>query len=110
VATISSHVRPKDFGVVEDGWPRPVSSLTSVTIYNSTTRLNDGIFTVSRFSVATAQIGMCFRSYVYGGIFDNQPGGFFYLHVEQLVFVFFFFFCGLGRPGEGRIVCAIEAQ
>jgi hypothetical protein len=52
--------------------PRPVSSLTSVTLYNSTTRLNDGIFKVHRFSVvAPAQL---FRFYVYGGTFDNPPG------------------------------------
>jgi hypothetical protein len=44
--------------------PRPVSSLASVTLYNSTTLLNDGIFTVHQFFRcdirSTAQIGMCF--------------------------------------------------
>jgi hypothetical protein len=43
-----------------------------------TTRLNDGIFRVHRFSVVTpAQLhrsGFIFRFYVYGGTFDNPPG------------------------------------
>jgi hypothetical protein len=59
-----------------------------------TTRLNDGIFIVHRFSVATStrlrKSECVFRFYVYGGIFDNPPV-FFYLHVEQVVFVFCFF-------------------
>jgi hypothetical protein len=58
--------------------PRPVSSLTSVTLCNSTTRLNDGIFRVHRFSVVTpARLhgsDFIFRFYVYGGTFDNPPG------------------------------------
>jgi hypothetical protein len=56
--------------------PRPVSSVASA--YNSTTGLNDGIFTVHRFSVATSarlhKSECVFRFYVYGGIFDNPPG------------------------------------
>jgi hypothetical protein len=83
--------------------PRPVSSLTSVTVHNSTTRLNDGIFTVRRFSVATStrlrESECVYRFYVYGGISDNPPG-FLYLHVEQFVFVFVLSFCGLRRSGE----------
>jgi hypothetical protein len=58
--------------------PRPVSSLTSVTLYNSTTRLNDGIFKVHRFSGVTParlhRSDFIFRFYVYGGTFDNPPG------------------------------------
>jgi hypothetical protein len=57
---------------------RSVSSLTSVTLCNSTTRLNDGIFRVHRLSVVTlAQLhrsDFIFRFYVYGGTFDNSPG------------------------------------
>jgi hypothetical protein len=52
-----------------------------------TIRLNDGIFTVHRFSVATSarlrKSECVFRFYVYGGIFDNLPG-YFCLHVEYL--------------------------
>jgi hypothetical protein len=59
-----------------------------------TTRLNDGIFTVHRFSVATCarlrKLECVFRFYVYGGTFDNPPG-FFYLHVEQFFFSCFSF-------------------
>jgi hypothetical protein len=63
--------------------PRPVSSvafayLGNVTLYNSTTRWNDGIFKVHRFSVVTpARLhwsDFIFRFYVYGGTFDNPPG------------------------------------
>jgi hypothetical protein len=62
-----------------------------------TTRLNDGIFTVHRFFVATSaqprKSECVFRFYVYSGIFDNPLGGFFFfLHVELFVFFFFFFF------------------
>jgi hypothetical protein len=43
-----------------------------------TTRLNDGIFTVHRFSVATStrphQSECVFRFFVHGGIFDNPLG------------------------------------
>jgi hypothetical protein len=61
--------------------PRPVSSVAFAYLgnaCNSTTRLNDGIFTVLRFSVATSarlhHSECVFRFYVYGGIFDNPPG------------------------------------
>jgi hypothetical protein len=61
--------------------PRPVSSVAFAYLgntYNSTTRLNDGIFTVHRFSAATSarlhKSECVFRFYVYGGIFDNPPG------------------------------------
>jgi hypothetical protein len=58
--------------------PRPVCSLTSVTLYNLTTRLNDGIFRVHRFSAVTParlrRSDFIFRFYVYGGTFDNPPG------------------------------------
>jgi hypothetical protein len=61
--------------------PRPalrLRSLASVTLYNSTTRLNDGIFKVHRFSVVTParlhKSDSIFRFYVYGGTFDNPPG------------------------------------
>jgi hypothetical protein len=60
----------------------------------STIGLNDGIFIVLRFSVATSarlrKPECIFRFYVHGGISDNPPG-FFYLHVEQVVFIFFSF-------------------
>jgi hypothetical protein len=43
----------------------------------STTRLNDGIFRVHRFSVVTParlhDSDFVFRFYVYGGTFDNLP-------------------------------------
>jgi hypothetical protein len=45
-------------------------------LHNSTTRLR--------------KLECVFRFYVHGGIFDNPPGFFFYLHVEQFVFVFVF--------------------
>jgi hypothetical protein len=81
--------------------PRPVSSVAFAYLgntYNSTSRLNDGIFTVHRFSVATSaqlhQSECVFRFYVYGGIFDNPPG---LLSARgPIVFVFLFvfaFFC-----------------
>jgi hypothetical protein len=58
--------------------PRPVSSLTLVTLYKSTTRLNDGIFKVHQFSVVTParlhKPDFVFRFYVYGDTFDNPPG------------------------------------
>jgi hypothetical protein len=90
--------------------PRPVSSFSSVTLYNSkimcTTRLSDGIFTVHRVSVATSarprKSECVFRFYEY---LTTHRDFFFYLHVEQFVFVFvcflfFVFFCGLGRSGK----------
>jgi hypothetical protein len=59
-----------------------------------TSRLDNGIFTVDRFSVETSarlhKLQCVFRFYVYGGIFDNSPR-FLYLHVEQFVFLVFFF-------------------
>jgi hypothetical protein len=61
--------------------PRPVSSvasLTSATLYNSTTRLNYGIFRVHQFSVVIPaelhKSDFIFRFYVYGSTFDNPPG------------------------------------
>jgi hypothetical protein len=61
--------------------PRPVSSVAFAYLgnaYNSTARLNDGIFTVHRFSFAASarlhQSECVFRFYVDGGIFDNPPG------------------------------------
>jgi hypothetical protein len=67
--------------------PRPVSSLTSVILHNSATRLNDGIFRVHRFSVVTParlhKSGFVFRFYVYGGTFENPPG---YLSARGTVF------------------------
>jgi hypothetical protein len=60
--------------------PRPVSSLTSVTLHNSTTRLNDGIFRVHRLSAVTPtrlhKSDFVFRFYVYDGTFDNPQGDF----------------------------------
>jgi hypothetical protein len=60
-----------------------------------TTRLNDGIFTADRFSVAASarlhQSECVLRLFVYLTIRRD-----FYLHVEQLFFVFvfcFLFFC-----------------
>jgi hypothetical protein len=47
-------------------------------LYNSTTRLNDGILRVHRFSVVTParlhRSDFIFRFYVYGGIFNNIQG------------------------------------
>jgi hypothetical protein len=61
--------------------PGPVSSVAFAYLgnaYNSTSRLNDGKFTVHRFSVTTSarlhKSECVFRFYVYGGIFDNPPG------------------------------------
>jgi hypothetical protein len=72
-----------------------------------TTRLNDGIFTVHRFSVATStrlrKSECVFRFYVYGRIFDNPPGFFFKSAGGTVCFcfcIFVFCFCGLGRSGE----------
>jgi hypothetical protein len=63
-----------------------------------------------RFSVATStrlrKSECVFRFYVYGGIFDNPPG-FFYLHVEQVVFVLFFLFFCLDVNSEGRRISFI---
>jgi hypothetical protein len=56
---------------------RPALRETKGNAYNLTTRLNDGIFTVHRFSVATSarlhQSECVFRIYVYGEMFDNPP-------------------------------------
>jgi hypothetical protein len=77
--------------------PHPVSSITFVYLgnaYNSTTRLNDGIFTVHRFSVATSaqlhQSECVFRSYISAEYLTTHRD--YYLHVERVVFVFCFFF------------------
>jgi hypothetical protein len=89
--------------------PRPVSSVAFAYLGNAL-QLDHSIerryiFTVHRFSVATSarlrKSECLFRFYVYGGIFDNPPGFFFYLHVEQSVFVFV---CGLGRSEEVLII------
>jgi hypothetical protein len=76
--------------------PRPVSSVASAyfgNAYNSTTRLNDGIFTVHRFSVATSarlhKSERVFRFYVTVQYLTTHRD--YYLHVEQNVF--FFFIC-----------------
>jgi hypothetical protein len=81
--------------------PRPVSSVAFACLgktYNSTTRLNDGIFTVHRFSVATSarlhKSECVFRFYVYGGIFENPPGLLSARGTDCFCFVVFsFFFC-----------------
>jgi hypothetical protein len=77
--------------------PRPVSSLTSATLYNSTT--------VHRFSVATSarlrKSECVFRFYVYGGIFNNPPGFFFFICTWNSLFLFLFFFVAWG----GRVKC-----
>jgi hypothetical protein len=58
--------------------PYWVISYNTTPLYNSNTRLNDGIFKVHRFSVVTpARLhwsDFIFRFYVYGGIFDNPLG------------------------------------
>jgi hypothetical protein len=84
---------------------RPVSSLTSVTLYNSTTRLNDGIFRVHRFSVVTParlhRSDFIFRFYVYGGTFDNPLG--YLLSARGIVFGAL---CAYGSFGYvGLLVC-----
>jgi hypothetical protein len=60
--------------------PSPVSSvasLTSVTFYNSTARLNNGILRGHQFSVVTParlhRSDVIFQFYVYGSTFDNTP-------------------------------------
>jgi hypothetical protein len=54
-----------------------------------TTLLNDGTFRFHRLSVVTSarlhKPDFVFRFYVYGSTFDNPPGYFFYLHVEQFL-------------------------
>jgi hypothetical protein len=79
--------------------PRPVSSVAFAYLgntYNSTTRLNDGIFTVRRFSVATSarlhKSECVFRFYVYGRIFDNPPGLLSARGTDCFCFVVFSFF------------------
>jgi hypothetical protein len=76
--------------------PRPVSSVAFVYLgnaYDSTTRLNDGIFTVHQFSVATSarlhQSECVFRFYVSAEYLTTHRD--YYLHVERVVFVFCFF-------------------
>jgi hypothetical protein len=73
--------------------PHPVSSVALAYL----TRLNDGIFTVHRFSVATStrlhQSECVFRFYVYGGIFDNPPGLLSARRTDCFCFFVFFFFC-----------------
>jgi hypothetical protein len=58
------------------------------TLYNSTTRLNDGIFRVHRFPVVTParlyKLDFIFRFYVYGGTFATHRG-IYCLHVEQFL-------------------------
>ena len=60
----------------------------SVNIYTSTSRLNDGIFKVHRFSGVTParlhKSDFIFRFYVYGGTFDNHRG-IYYLYLEQFL-------------------------
>jgi hypothetical protein len=75
--------------------PRPVSLVAFAYLgntYNLTSRLNDGMFTVHRFSVATSaglhQSECVFGFYVYGGKFDNLPG---LLSAGGTIFFFFFF-------------------
>jgi hypothetical protein len=67
-------------GRFKDGSRIEAPSSLLVTLYNSTTRLNDGIFRVHWFSVVTParlhQSECVFRFYVYGGTFDNPPGYF----------------------------------
>jgi hypothetical protein len=77
--------------------PRPVSSVAFACLgnaYSSTTRLNDGIFTVHRFSVATParlhKSECFFRFYVYGGIVDNPPGSLSALGPDCFCFFCFF--------------------
>jgi hypothetical protein len=76
--------------------PRPVSSVAFVYLgnaYNSTTRLNDGIFTVHRFSVATSarlhQSECVFRFYVSAEYLTTHRD--YDLHVDRVVLVFFCF-------------------
>jgi hypothetical protein len=77
--------------------PRPVSSLTSVTLYSSTTRLNDGIFTVHRFSVATSarlHQSECVFSILRIRRNISRPTGIFICTWNSLfLFFVFFLFC-----------------
>jgi hypothetical protein len=68
------------------------------TLYNSTTRLNDCIFSPST-SAQQHKSECVFRSYVY----LTTHRDFFYLHVEQFVFVFVFL-CGLGWSGVTLVI------
>jgi hypothetical protein len=79
--------------------PRPVSSVALAyfgNTYNSTTQLNDGIFTVHRFSVTTSarldKSEYVFQFYVYSGIFDNPPGLLSARGTDCFCFVVFSFF------------------
>jgi hypothetical protein len=69
--------------------PRLVSLVAFAYLHNLTTRLNDGIFIVHRFSIATParlrKSDFVFRFYVYGGTFDNQRG-YFFLSTHGTVF------------------------
>jgi hypothetical protein len=73
--------------------PRPGSSVAFAYLVNalqpnhSTERRHIYSPSVFRCDIrSTAQIGMCFRFYLYGRIFDNLSG-FLYLHVEQFVLI-----------------------
>jgi hypothetical protein len=99
--------------------PRPASPVafaSSVTFYNSTTRLNDGIFTVHRFSVATSarlRKSVFFDSTYTAEYLTTHRDFFFICTWNSLFFFFFFFFVAWGGRGsvkEGRIVCTTETQ
>jgi hypothetical protein len=76
----------------------------SVTFCNSTTQLNDGIFTVHPFSdskfTPLRKSEFFFQFYVYGGIFDNPPG---FLSARGTVcFCFFVFLCFVAWGGRRK--------
>jgi hypothetical protein len=72
-----------------------------------TTRLNEGRFTVHRFSVATSarlhQPECVFRFFVYSGIFHNPPGFFLSARGTGFFFCFFFFSFFLNLNSEAVI-------
>jgi hypothetical protein len=75
-----------------------------------TTRLNNGIFTVHRVTVATStrlrKPEYDFRFYVYGKIFDNQPG---FLSARGTVWFYFCFFVFLWPRASEEVLIIINA-
>jgi hypothetical protein len=62
-----------------------------------TSRLNDGVFRVHRFSSVTParlhKSDFVLRFYIYGGIFDNPPGYFLFVRGTGCFRFVCFFFC-----------------
>jgi hypothetical protein len=95
---------------MDPAWrPRSVSSVAFVYLgnpYNSPTRLNDGTFTVHRFSVATSaglhQSECVFRYYVSAEYLTTHWD--YYLHVDRVVLVFFSFLLFCLNANSGALI------